>query len=82
MSFVNTDYLVPYAVLVVHMNLGVLGGAAPGVALTPQKRGPCPLPNGWQGRLPNCKACPRWVLLRIPQDLYRNIPDAVARFLI
>ncbi len=49
----------PYEVLIVHMTIGIFGGAAPGAALTPRQRGPCPQLSGRQGRWPIIKARPR-----------------------
>ncbi len=69
----------PYEVFIVHMNIGVFGGAAPGAALTPRQRGPCPQPSGWQGRLPTIKARPRRGFSVTLSNFCKNFLDKVIR---
>ncbi len=72
----------PYEVLIVHVNIGVVGGAAPSAALTPQKRGPSPHLSGWLGRLPICMARPRRGFLATLWIYCMSFLDAVFRRMI
>ncbi len=81
LTFADTVLGTPYVDFVVHMINLNNGGAALGAALTPQKRGPCPLPIGWQGRLPSIKACLRRVHPGTSQAQHTKLLNTVTQIL-
>ncbi len=58
MNFVN-EPVNAYVLVMLKVNVGLIGGVAPGAALTLRKRGPCPPRTGREGRLPTLPAAGR-----------------------